>query len=432
MTVTSLKTAQSNQSDARRVPALVLVSIISVFALLFSLPLFVSPISLNYVIKMMVAGLFALAFNVLWSHARLLSFGHAAYYAIGAFAVIHALSLSERGVLSIPTPLVPVMGLIAGALVGLVIGYLATVRGGTYFAMITLAVGELLFSIAPKWEAVFGGESGLSSMRMPWAGFTFSTVGEVYIVVLVWCLLGLALLRWFSATPLGQIAVAVGDNEKRLQFLGYRTHAVKTVVFSLSAAVSGLSGGLIAFTMESASFELFGGSHSAMPVMHAFLGGADVFLGPVVGGIGLTLFSELASNASRLWLLYMGVIFVIVVMFAPEGLAGIVSRHAKLGLTSWRPLIADYALFLSACAGLVLSGVWIAEVSYRLMGTSPIVGLAPDGMVTLFERTFSATSKPLWSAAIALFLLSLFGVLTAAKRAKATWLTIDENGERRP
>lgn len=427
MTATDLNIEQTNRTRARKAPGVGLLLMMSVTVLLFILPLFIPPVFLNHAIKMMVAGLFALAFNLLWSHARLLSFGHAAYYAIGAFAVIHALALSEHGGLAIPTPLIPLVGLLAGALAGLVVGHLATVRGGSYFAMITLAVGELLSSIAPKWQTVFGGESGLSSMRMPWAGITFGTVGEVYIVVLIWCLLGLLLLRWFPATSLGQIAVAVGDNEKRLQFLGYRTHAVKTVVFSLSAAVSGLAGGLIAFSMESASFELFGGANSAMPVMHAFLGGADVFLGPFVGGTGLTLFAELASNATRLWLLYMGAIFVTVVMFAPEGLAGVIARHTKLNVASWRLLVADYAMFLCACVGLVLSSVWMAEVGNRLMGTSPIAKLAPDGTLTLFGWTFSATSKPIWSAAIALLVLSLFGVIVATKRAKATWLAMNNN-----
>lgn len=333
------------QADARRIPSLRLLVSIAVLTLLFTLPLFIKPVFLNYAIKMMVAGIFALAFNVLWSHARLLSFGHAVYYVIGAFAVIHGFMLAEHGYLSIPTPLMPSMGLIAGAFVGLLVGFLATVRGGTYFAMITLALGELLFSIALRWQTVFGGEAGLSSMRMPWAGITFGTIGEIYIVVLVWCLSGILLLRWFSATPFGQIAVAVGDNERRLQFLGYRTHRVKTLLFSLSAAVSGLAGGLMAFAMESASFELFGGANSAMPVMHAFLGGADVFLGPALGGMALTLFAELASNATRLWLLYMGIIFVILMMFAPEGLAGIIVRHARLNAACWRLLFTDYCIF---------------------------------------------------------------------------------------
>lgn len=426
MTETDLNVEQTGPTR-RKAPGVGLLLMMGVTVLLFILPLFIPPVFLNHAIKMMVAGLFALAFNLLWSHARLLSFGHAAYYAIGAFAVIHALALSEHGGLAIPTPLIPIVGLLAGALAGLVIGYLATVRGGTYFAMITLAVGELLSSIAPKWQTVFGGESGLSSMRMPWAGITFGTVGEVYIVVLIWCLLGLLLLRWFPATALGQIAVAVGDNEKRLQFMGYRTHAVKSVVFSLSAALSGLAGGLIAFSMESASFELFGGANSAMPVMHAFLGGADVFLGPFLGGIGLTLFTELVSNVTRLWLLYMGVIFVTVVMFAPEGLAGLIARHIKLNLASWRLLVADYAIFLCACVGLVLSSIWMAETGNRLMGTSPIAKLAPDGTATVFGWTFSATSEPIWSAAIPLLVLSLFGVIVATKRAKATWLAMNNN-----
>ncbi|XSC42693.1 hypothetical protein ACF1BQ_031020 [Bradyrhizobium sp. RDT10] len=104
----------------------------------------------------------------------------------------------------------------------------------------------------------------------------------------------------------------------------------------------------------------------------------------------------------------MGLIFVIIVMFAPEGLTGIFLRHARLNLASWRRLMADYTAFLFACVGLVLSGVWMTEVSYRLMGTSPIVGLAPDGTITFLDWTFSAASSVLWSTAIAVFAVSLF------------------------
>src|SRR5438105_911998 len=110
---------------------------------------------------MLAAALFALAFNLLWRHARLLSFGHAAYFGAGMFAAVHLMRAVEAGVVNIPLPLIPFAGLLAGLLLGLIAGYFSTIRTGTYFAMITLAFAELLYALGPQWDAVFGGEAGL-------------------------------------------------------------------------------------------------------------------------------------------------------------------------------------------------------------------------------------------------------------------------------
>ena len=132
----------------------------------------------NALVNVLIASLFALAFNLLMGQAGLLSFGHGAYFGLGAFAALHLMMAIEDG-FPFPTPLVPLAGAAAGLLIGLVAGYFATMRSGVYFALVTLAIAELFHSLAPRLEDLFGGEAGVSSMRMPWSGVVLGAPLEV-------------------------------------------------------------------------------------------------------------------------------------------------------------------------------------------------------------------------------------------------------------
>ena len=122
---------------------------------------------------MMIAALFALAFTLAMGQAGMLSFGHAAYYGLGAFAALHLMRAVEQKLFGFPTPLIPLAGALAGFVFGLAFGWFATQRTGVYFSMVTLALAELLLTLAPTWNAVFGGESGISTMRGPSWGVSF-------------------------------------------------------------------------------------------------------------------------------------------------------------------------------------------------------------------------------------------------------------------
>src|SRR5690349_744358 len=132
----------------------------------------------NALTTMLIAALFAASFNLLMGQGGMLSFGHAAYYGIGAFTVLHLMQAAEDG-LSFPTVLLPLAGGGAGLLAGLGAGALATRRTGVYFSLVTLALAEMLHALAPHWEGVFGGEAGLSSMRMPFLGLSLGSSIEV-------------------------------------------------------------------------------------------------------------------------------------------------------------------------------------------------------------------------------------------------------------
>jgi len=161
------------------------LGLLALGAILIVLPLPLTPNLINAAIKMMIAGLFALSFSLAMGQAGMLSFGHSAYYGLGAFATLHLMKAVEGHLLAWPTPLLPLAGAAVGLFFGLVFGWLATQRTGVYFAMVTLALAELLFTLAPTWTSVFGGESGISTMRMNSWAINFATDTGVYYLTLV-------------------------------------------------------------------------------------------------------------------------------------------------------------------------------------------------------------------------------------------------------
>jgi branched-chain amino acid transport system permease protein len=343
-----------------------LVAGLALLVALLLLPAFAGFGLLNVVIKVMIAAVVAMGFNLLWGQAGLLSFGHATYYAIGAFAGIYAMQAIERG-FGLPTPLVPLAGALAGFVAGLVAGWFATLRAGVYFAMITVALAELVHAIAVKWEAVFGGEGGLRSARKAWGPFSLQQTSDVYWLTLAWTLLALALLWWLQRSPLGTVVRGIREREVRVAFLGYDTHALKTLVFAVSAAVSGLAGGLLALSDEAANMVLFGGAGSAFVVVNAITGGAGVFLGPVVGAALTTTFGYYVANVTHYWMLYLGLVFIAVVLYAPHGIAGgVLERTRALAAARGRWFTLDDARVAAGCTLLALAVILFVELIGRL------------------------------------------------------------------
>ena len=184
-----------------------IVLIVAAIAFLAFIPPFLSPNLVNAAIKMLIAALFALAFTLAMGQAGMLSFGHAAYFGLGAFAALHIMLAVESKFMSgFPTPLIPLAGAVAGFVFGLIFGWFATQRSGVYFSMVTLALAELLYTLAPTWSSVFGNESGLSTIRGASWGFSFGPDIHVYYLTLVWCLMSAWAMWAFTRTPLGRLA----------------------------------------------------------------------------------------------------------------------------------------------------------------------------------------------------------------------------------
>ena len=386
-------------------------------ALLAALPALLSAGLLNASIQMLIAALFACAYSLLAGRAGLLSFGHAAYFGVGAFATVHAMNaLGGAGLL--PTPLLPLVGALAGLGVGVVAGWFATQRSGTTFAMITLAVAELLHSLAPQLKGWFGGESGISAMRMPAWGLGYGSTIEVYYLTLVWVLVSLGLLHFHARTPLGRLTLALRENSHRLKFLGYDAHGVGLSAFAISSMFAGVAGGLQALNNEAANYVVFDASVSAAVVLNSYIGGVGTFLGPALGAALMTFFGYAVSDATRSWLLYQGMLFVLVMMFVPAGLTGLFSAAARLAARRGWPLALSVSV-LAVAATLCAAGgvVFIVEILQRLCSQDYRSLAAMGGAwppIALFGRSWPPGSIATWFVPVAL--LAVGGVLGWAAR----------------
>jgi len=404
-------------------PLLPKILVAALLILLVAMPGFLSPSLLNAAIQMLIAALFASAFNVLAGQGGMLSFGHCAYYGIGAFATLHAMNaLSGQGLL--PTPLLPVFGAIGGGATGLAAGWFSTKRSGVYFSMITLALAELLHALAPHLKSVFGGEAGVPSMRMPAWGFTFGTPAEVYYLTLAWVVVSLALLYFFTRTPLGRLTLGLRENAHRLKFLGYNVHMARVMVFVISATFAGIAGGLLAMTNEAANYALFEVRLSSEVVLNSYIGGVGVFFGPALGAAVMTFFGYAVSDLTRSWLLYQGIIFVAVMMFLPSGLSGIVAWWQ--GSKQSAATLLRYTLGWTAGTLLSAAGVvFIVELLQRLMADdyqfSLVAGKAWPA-IQLFGRALLPGAVTTWLLPLALLAIGI----AILKFTSARWQALND------
>ena len=394
---------------------------------LLVLPLLLTPNLVNAVIKMMIAGLFALSFSLAMGQAGMLSFGHSAYYGLGAFATLHLMKAVERSLVAWPTPLLPLAGAAAGLLCGLAFGWLATQRTGVYFAMVTLALAELLFTLAPTWNSVFGGEAGISTMRMNSWSINFASDRGVYYLTLAW-VVGSAWCLWaFTRTPMGRLALAVRDNEHRVRFLGFNTHGAKTLIFAISTMFTGVAGALLAIANEATNYTIFSAQASANVVLQTFIGGAGTFFGPALGAAIMTFFARVTSDLTRSWLLYQGLVFVIVMLFVPDGIGGLISVHARrLRASAFKHLTLPYLVCL--VVGLLLLGgvvFTVESVHVVLSDAYAVLRRANGGALVpyrLFGRQFHPLSPWTWSIPLVSILAGAALLPVARRLTRHGWI----------
>ena len=359
---------------------------------------------------------FALSFNMLLGRAGLLSFGHAVYFGLGGYAAIHAMIAIEEGTglfAHLPVFGVPLVGFAAGALAGAVIGWPSCRRAGVPFAMISLGIAELVASAGFLFTSVFGGEGGITGDRMNGPelfGLSLGPIEEVYWFVAFWTLIGAVAIYAFSRTPLGKMGEATRDNPERVMFVGYDPQRVRYLVFIASGGFAGLAGGMAAVNYEIFTPLSLSLVPSGLVLLMAYIGGIRFFWGPVLGAVVLTLMQSSLSDVTEAWLLYLGVLFIAVVMFAPDGLAGIVaalSRGARAPgsgrrLARWGRVAAAAAL---AFAGLVL----LVEIAVRWSNGFGEV-FEPFGVALPPDRALS------WAAALVPLLAGAWLLRRAAGR----------------
>jgi branched-chain amino acid transport system permease protein len=287
-------------------------------------PVVASPFQLLFATELLILCLFALAFNLLFGITGLLSFGHAAYFGVGGYLAALALVHGWTGLLG-----ALVLGMAGAALAGLVIGYFCVRLNEIYFAMLTLAFGQMLYVIAWQWNKVTGGSDGLVGVPRPplrLLGLTLlldTDLAFYYLVATV--VLVATLLLWGIATsPFGLILRAIREKPERAEFVGIPVHRCRLATFVVSAAFSGLAGALVVPFGRTATPEMLFWTKSVEPVMMSLLGGAQVFLGPALGVLVYVWLKEwISSRLVDYWMLVMGLIVVGCVLFFRGGISGV-------------------------------------------------------------------------------------------------------------
>ena len=356
--------------------------------------LFPSSLARSILAQIGYLGIICLSYNLLLGQGGMLSFGHAVYTGLGSFMAIHAMNWAGQGTLMIPLIWVPLVGGLAGLLCAALLGFVSTRKSGTTFAMITLGLGELVAAMALMFPQVFGGEGGITANRVygdGFFGFRFGPALQGYYLIAAYAFVCTAALFAFTGTPLGKLLNAVRDNPERVAFLGHNPQRVRYAAFTIAGGFAGVGGALAAINFEIVTgADSFSMARSGSFLLFTFLGGATFFWGPWVGAALLVLSSVLLSEWTQAWLLYLGLVFLCMVMYAPGGVASLLAP-------SLRALRRPGAWALGAALLLALLGaVCLVEMTYHLQRNTA------EGSEMRFLGITLDTSAPAswWGAAL--------------------------------
>jgi branched-chain amino acid transport system permease protein len=391
--------------------------------------LFTSNLSLTILSQMGIAIVACLSYNMLLGQGGMLSFGHAVYTGLASFVAIHALNRIGAGALAIPVSLIPLVGGVAGAAFALLLGFVTTRKAGTPFAMITLGIGELVFAMSLMIPEFFGGEGGISGNRVvgqPVFGISYGPQIQVYYLLAVYTFICTGAMFAFTRTPLGRMLNAVRDNAERVEFIGYSTQRVRYLSFVASGFFAGIAGGMYVLNFEIATAEVVGALRSGAYLLFTFLGGAVFFFGPIIGAVLMVLASVLLSEFTKAWLLYLGLVFLFMVMYAPGGIASLIMMNLRVAAFGKLGKLWTSYLALGATALTVLVGAAaMIEMIYHLQLNE---ALGPT--LKFMGATINAQGVDSWfgSGFVLLTGLGLFEV--ARRRFAHEWGEVQEEIEK--
>ena len=310
-----------NQSEMRTLGLLVAGLVLLPFVLL------AGGLTITSAVDCVLLAVVGLGLNVLLGQTGLVSFGHGAWFGIGAYAVaiLQIRYFPDSVILPIALAIVIV------AISAVLIGALVLRRRGVYFSLLTLAFSALCFTVAFRWTSLTGGENGLGGVeRRSVLGYSLDQPFAFYVFVAIQALLVAIFLLRMSHAPFGHVLVAIRENEVRTRFLGYPVMAYKLLAFVISATVTGYAGGLFVLNHRIASAESLSVSFSGELLALVLIGGMRFYAGPIVGALFFVLFREYLSMLTENWLLYFGLVFMGFILFSPEGLLGIGQRILRI------------------------------------------------------------------------------------------------------
>ena len=288
---------------------------------------FVAPsFQLRMVTEIIILSLFVMTWKMMLNEGGMFSFGHAVYFGVGAYtSVLGWLHISGLSLLS-----GILLGGLCSALLALVIGSMLVRMSGTYFSLLTLAFNQLVWAIVWKWRGVTGGDDGLGRFPKPdFFGISMRDPVHFYFVALL--IIGVCLLAcwYFTKTPLGNACASIKSNEDRAKYIGINVNASKLIFFVILGFFAGVSGALFAQFQEFISTSTIDGVMSTNVLFMAYIGGLANFWGPLVGATIFVYLSEYLSSFTDRWELILGLIFIAIVLFAPQGITGILKGKRK-------------------------------------------------------------------------------------------------------
>ncbi len=301
---------------------------------LFLLPHFLPEIRVHIAIEILIFALFAMGFNLVFGYGGQLPFGHAALFGVGGYST--ALILTHYP--GTPVLLVLLIAALSGFVTAAIVGFFCVRLTSAYFALTSMAFQMFLYAVALKWRSLTNGDDGMGVVRpdlhLPLLGsISLRNISNIYYLTLILVGLGILLCYLFLKTPLGNSVISVREKDIRASFLGYNVFLTKLTVFSASGILAGLAGGLYVLYEEFVATTAIDMNMSMTPVLMTVIGGPNHFLGPVLGAAFYTIFQDWISSLTSYWMLLMGAVFIIVVLYV-EG--GLISLFKLERIRRWR------------------------------------------------------------------------------------------------
>ncbi len=300
------------------------LSIATLFALGALVPLVLRQYHVNMLTEIIIFALYAVSYNLLLGYAGLLSFGHAMFFGTGAFAaavaLLHIPGLSLWGAIGFAVAMTTVTGFAVG---GLLLRH-----KGSYFALLTLAFNSLFYAVATKWQTVTGGDDGLSvtrpALNLGFATVKMAAISNFYYFTLVIVGAAMVFCWYFTRTAMGQTVLLMRENEERMKFLGYSTNISRLILFTFTGAVAGLSGAFYTLHFQFVSLSAVSVDMTTTVLLMTFVGGTRTFWGPILGSFVYIIIQNYLSDITDRWPLFMGLIFIFLVLLVPGGLSQII------------------------------------------------------------------------------------------------------------
>ena len=297
-----------------------------VLAGLVSIGLFSGRFVVYLTMRVMILAIFAMGYNILLGRTGLLSFGHAAFYAGGAYGLgLFSIHVSTNPLLGI------LMGVVLACVMALIIGFFCVRHTEIYFAMLTLAFGMMVFSLIWNMREITGGDDGLVGiMREPislgFVSIPLLKTGQYYFFVLFWFAVSVWVIHLIRHSPFGLVLSGLRENDRRIEFAGLSVKNYRLASFVISGVFAGLAGALGALLENNTNPFSAHWSHSAEPILVSLIGGIQTFTGPMVGSVIFIVFREIIERFTQNWMLWLGIILLVIIMGLRGGVVGGLSQ----------------------------------------------------------------------------------------------------------